>query len=405
MNDCERLAAAFHRGDLVRPVSEDWNAVDLTHALSRACSPTVDLVTPGARAMGELIGQPRHLVFVIVDGLGANYIERLPEDSFLKSHMAARIVTPFPSTTAVGITTFATGEWPARHTLASWFTYVPKLDDVAAILPFVRRRDGKSLRELGITSEEAFPFPSLCRGRSRNASTLVPDDLVRTEYTRYISCGQKIDGYPTGRFSDAVDSTIDRVRNAGEPTFTYVYTAEVDAAAHKKGAWHEKVARAIDSVDLGLARLLSGLPSTCRVVVTADHGHLDVPKDGEFFLEPESEICDALRSPPSGDARVMFFRVKPEGCADFEEGFRSRYGASFALLTTAEVEEMALLGPGPISAATRERIGDYTAISLGAEVIAFGRPEDGLPFVSAHSGLSPEEMLIPLVVAQPSPRH
>jgi hypothetical protein len=72
------------------------------------------------------------------------------------------------------------------------------------------------------------------------------------------------------------------------------------------------------------------------------------------------------------------------------------------LLTTAEVEDLRLLGPGPLSDETRRRLGDFMAISLADDILAYVAADgDGhaLRQPSHHSGMSPDEVMIPLVLA------
>ena len=42
-------------------------------------------------------------------------VERLAEDSFLRSHLVMELQAVFPSTTAAALTSLANGLWPSRH--------------------------------------------------------------------------------------------------------------------------------------------------------------------------------------------------------------------------------------------------------------------------------------------------
>lgn len=84
----------------------------------------------------------------------------------------------------------------------------------------------------------------------------------------------------------------------------------------------------------------------------------------------------------------------------------SRFGDRFLAITLEEAEALELLGPGAIPQPARERLGDLIVISAGDDVVDYrdsGSAERVAsrvsPRVSHHSGLSPEEMLVPLVVA------
>ncbi len=98
----------------------------------------------------------------------------------------------------------------------------------------------------------------------------------------------------------------------------------------------------------------------------------------------------------------MYFDVRRDHVGRFTELFGDAAGDAFALITVEEAEEIELLGPGPLSGHTRGRIGSHVALSLGEA--AFYYPEGdregkAAAMVSHHSGLTPEEMRIPLVIA------
>ena len=90
-------------------------------------------------------------------------------------------------------------------------------------------------------------------------------------------------------------------------------------------------------------------------------------------------------------------RVREGRAEEFERRFRDRFGEWFVLLTASEAERLELLGPGPFSDVTRQRLGEYLALPLGDDVLAYEPPEDWM--VGFHAGLTPAEMLVPLILA------
>ena len=121
------------------------------------------------------------------------------------------------------------------------------------------------------------------------------------------------------------------------------------------------------------------------------------------WIEPGDAIASCLSREPSGDTRVMYFSLKEGQEARFRDEFVRRGDGRFVLLSTGEAVGLGLFGPGTPSSQTRERLGDYVAVSLGADVIRFRypRPNAAQPSktrVSTHSGLTPEEMRIPLIL-------
>lgn len=104
--------------------------------------------------------------------------------------------------------------------------------------------------------------------------------------------------------------------------------------------------------------------------------------------------------------RVQFWRTNEAHTDRFISAFRSRFGESFYLLTVADAEELELFGPGAWSEHMRERSGDFVSVSKGRGALRYA----GIPGAngyrrmrSGHSGLSPAEMRVPLIIGGGEP--
>ncbi|MFW6174594.1 MAG: alkaline phosphatase family protein, partial [Chloroflexota bacterium] len=392
MSDADRLREHFERGALLRPGAGWPNTVDLARAITRAAGGhTTHPATEGEAAIAEAIGDPAHLVFVVLDGLGMSQLDLLPEDSFTRRHVRRELRAVFPSTTASSLTSLATGEWPARHAVTSWWTHIPQIEAPATILTFITRFGQTPLPRLGVRPEHAYPLTPLADSIERSMVMLSPNHLVRTPYTRYISAGRVRRGYRD--VPEAVDRVLRRVREATGPSYTHVYIPDVDRAAHRHGSRHQSVQSALEQADAGLRRLSEGLPGDAALVATADHGHLDMAAGGPLVLKEDEEAAALLRCKPAGDARLMFFHVRDGEGQSFERAFRERFGSRLLLLATDDVAHLELLGPGELSTETRRRIGDYMALATDATVMSYLPSGDDQPelqnVVSHHSGLTP----------------
>ena len=400
MTDAERLVAAFEAGRLVRPSADDLNIVDLANAMASVAGVDSISLTPGADAIVQLIGPADHLVFVAADGLGMALVEALGSDSFMRHHLAATLRTVFPSTTASAFTSLATGEWPGRHAALGWYTYIHEVDAVTTIIPFVRTVDKVPLTSLGLTVEQAFPTPSLATRLGRDSLSLLPEPLTRSVFSTYISGGASRNGY--GTILEAVAATVERVGSASQPTYTYLYVPDVDVAGHEFGFQHPKTLVAAGSIDRLLGGLFESLSGRARIVVSADHGGLDARTEQIHMLLRSDSLLELLKVEPSGDNRVVYFDVREGKELEFEALFRSRFDDIFFLITVDEAEDLELFGPSPLSETARSRLGTFVAISAGADVLLYAwpsrDPKRPIP-VGHHSGLSPAEMRIPLIIA------
>ncbi|WP_059756303.1 alkaline phosphatase family protein [Thiobacillus denitrificans] len=91
----------------------------------------------------------RHLVLLVVDGLGHDYL--LGRDGCLRQHLRGQMTSVFPSTTASAIPTFLTGLAPQQHGLTGWHMYFREIGAIIAPLPFRVRTGRHALREAGVT--------------------------------------------------------------------------------------------------------------------------------------------------------------------------------------------------------------------------------------------------------------
>lgn len=400
MSDVERLLAAFSGGELLRPSSEAPNLIDLSRALVGLAGAEDVEPSAGSAALVSAIGPSDHLVFVLVDGLGMNLLERLPANAFLSKHLVAELRSVFPATTAVAVTSLATGQWPNQHAVTGWWTHLPQIGASATILQFVKRSDQKSLDRHGVSVEQAFPAPSVMSKVCRDTLALFPHRINSSVYSTYFCGGKPRRSYRN--LQEVVDITIKRIRSADQPTYTYIYTPRIDDEVHRWGLARPEVQAALSDMDRELERLACSVGDKGRVVVSADHGFLDAGKSERHQIRGSDQFMSYLRFPPSGDARVMYLHTHEGAEAPIRQYFRKRFGERFLLLTTDEAEGLGLLGPGPIAAETKRRVGDLILISRGRDVIEYRPPGNTgriMSEASQHSGLTPEEMRVPLVVA------
>jgi hypothetical protein len=399
MSDLEKLLARFETGALLRPTARVPNLVD--HARALAWLNGVDdlVLSSAARDLVALIGDAEHLIFVLADGLGMALLETMPPNTFLSTHLAQELRSLFPSTTPTVLTALATGAWPTSHGVTGQWTHLPAIQGTADLLRFAARSGGVSLAKLGVSLDHAYPLPSLFHHMRRDVLALFPEALANGVASSYFVGGQSRAGYRA--LATAFDMIGQRIEAANQPTYTYLYSPWIDQEAHGHGVRHPNVRGAILDLNREVESLMTRLGGRARLVLTADHGLLDTPMLARHWLRPTAALLGALRYPPTGDARVMYLHARPGAGDALHQRFKERYGDRFLLLTIDEAESIELFGPGRLSAATRARLGDVMAISSGADVIEYvpaGSIDRVLSIASHHSGLTPAEMRVPLIV-------
>lgn len=399
MSDLDILLAAFESGDLVRPSPDAPNIVDLANAIGSLNGVDVGCLTPGAGRIADLIGPSDHIVLTLADGFGMHLVDSMDDDAFVPRYTVTSLNTVFPSTTPVALTSLATGRWPAEHAITGWHTYLPELEGVSTIIKFMRRSDEIALSEFGVSTEQAYPVKSLLGAGERDFGAFYPEEIANSVYSTYSCRGVRQIGYTS--LSQAVDAVIRRIGRANQPTFTYIYTPHPDKEAHRYGTFSAQAQMSARNVNNELERLARALPDNARLVMTADHGLVDAGEEEMHEIRPSDEVMSCLTREPSGDSRVMNFDVRDGEMNRFQRLFRAQFDERFLLITVNEAEMLDLYGPGKLLPTTRQRLGNLMALSNDNNVIRYRRPgmNDEPPLASFHSGLSPAEMRVPLVIA------
>jgi len=304
--------------------------------------------------------------------------------------------------TACALTSVATAEYPNRHGVTGWFTHLPEHDITILPLPFVERFRKQPLTERGLRPEDLFPLKAIPSRMSHQPLTLLPAPIMDTSYARYSRGHTRGLGYTT--VAHAVDQIIAQVNDAKAPTYTHLYLPDIDTICHHVGVDHPDVLTVVLRIDAELDRLSGALGSRARIVVSADHGLIDVLKSDQAFLTDTDPMLAMLRVPPTGDARMPIFHVKPEQREAFVDLFDERFADRMILLDSNEAERLELFGPGRITPLVRPRFGDFLAIPYRRATLAYAPVSvvgaaPTAPYIGQHAGLSPEEMRVPLCVA------
>ena len=398
MSDVDGLLAAFESGRLLRPSPDGLNLVDLANSLAELSGVEGRAQTEGARRICDLIGPADHIVYIAIDGLGMNLVERLDESSFLRRQTVTPLMTVFPSSTPTVFSSLASGEWPSTHAVTGWDVYLEEASCTSTIIQFVRRADEKPLSDLGLTPEQAYPLTPLMSLVDRDIVTVKPKAITETPFSKHTAGYTPEIGYES--FDKALVHTIERVAGARSPTFTYLYYPDVDLAEHIYGIGHPKVSTAVVQLNTLLEKFADALPANARLVLTADHGQLD--SDDDFEMKDTDPMLELLDFEPTGAGRALNLFVSDGKDARFRDYFRDRFGDRYYLLTVDEAESLRLYGPTPLTPVARRRLGDYVAVSMGNPTLHHV-PADWKgghePSIGHHGGLSPDEMLVPLLIA------
>ena len=343
-----------------------------------------------AGPLRDTLGTPAHIIVLLVDGLGA---VQLTEHAAHAPRLAAMqeigpLAAPFPSTTCVSLTSLGTGLPPGMHGIVGTSF---RLDDGSVLAPLSWGGDPNPIA--------TQPEPTVLE-RAAGAGVLVTTRCACRAPLQWADAsgpaGWQYPGADTLPARLAVTATaIGRARTEHRTSLTYVYWPDLDKAAHVHGvasaAYRAELAR-VDSLVAGLLELVA---DDVALLVTADHGIIDIPDDRRVDLESRPALRRDVVT-ILGEPRVRHVYTV-EGRADaVQQAWRDELGDRADVRTRAEVADLL----GPVDDWYSERIGDVVAIALEDWALTSERVDR---IVSAlrgqHGGLTDAEVLIPLRAA------
>jgi hypothetical protein len=133
-------------------------------------------------------------------------------------------------------------------------------------------------------------------------------------------------------------------------------------------------------------------------LLTADHGQIDAPPSEAVYLRDHPELRNGLMMDFTGDPRAAYLTVRNGDNGRVREYMASRLGREFHVLDSQEALRAGLFGGGKPAPEAQYRIGDLVALPHGQK---FLYDEDDAPRMQGrHGGLSPQEMLVPLLISR-----
>ena len=342
--------------------------------------------------LGPAVPPSERVVVLLVDGLGTlaleSHADRAP---FLARLLGAagshRISTVFPSTTPIALTSLGTGLTPGEHGVTGLY---------------VRLDDGAMVNMLAIPAQtDLRAFQPRATAFERAVAAGV--QTTRVGPASFDGAGLTEAGLRGGRYV-AADSPAARatavhvaVRRSA-PALVYCYYGDLDATGHRHGldsdAWRAELAR----VDQWVAQVAAGLPAGTTMLVTSDHGMLDVPRDHRWDVAGTPRLAEGVEA-TSGDLRGVQLHVSDGALDAVRSAWAEVLGDAFLIVDRDEAVEAGWYGP-TVRDEVRKRLGDLLALAVADHVVVDTRVQPAylLGLVGMHGGLTPDELEVPLLV-------
>lgn len=333
-----------------------------------------------------------HAVVLLVDGLGtANLRASGGHARFLSSRLTKKSSLPgvFPATTAVGLGSLCTGAPSGAHGLVGYRVLDEANDRVVNQLSgWDDSMRPASWQPLPTQFELAAGsgIPAFAIGPARYADSGLSQALLRgAEYV------------PAGPIAARFEAAL-RVIAETDRALVYVYVPELDMAAHARGWLSDKWIGELETLDAEASRFAAALPATTGLVVTADHGVVDVPADRHVLFDTAPQLIAGVRH-VGGDPRCLYLYLEPDAApyaADvLAAAWRDSEGDRAWVYTRDEAVAAGLFGA--VDPAVLPRIGDV--IVAARKLIAYydSRETNLAPraMVGQHGSLTDEESRVP----------
>lgn len=320
---------------------------------------------------------------VLIDGLGAHQLaDRSGHFRFLRSRDGRTITTVAPSTTAAAVSAFGTGATPG---LTGMLGYTVRRPGTYELLNLIKWDDAV------LPMREWQRVPTLAEKLTR------PERFVTLAPARFVGSGLTVASLRGARAVSAetlperVDGAVAEL-SSGRADVAYLYWGEVDHVGHVSGwksfEWGEEAT----ATDGELDRLARELPRGTLLIITADHGMVDVTSSIDAATDPR--LCRGVRL-IAGEPRAMHLHCEGDP-AEIAARWAERLGDDAWVLP----REVAIEVLGPIDPRFAGSIGDVVVFMRGSAVVVDSATQSAgsRNLIGVHGSLTDEEMQVPLIV-------
>lgn len=368
-------------------------------------SSIADVLTSGAAALGapgftNTLNLPaaRRVCVVLVDGLGKALLkQRAAHAPFLRSVLAAgggghpaTINSAFPSTTATSLTSLGTGVAPGLHGMVGYDVLDPQQDKVVNLL---------GNWDPGVDPRTWQPYPTVFeRLDGHVASTTISlPKFASSPMTVAALRGSTFVGATTAH---ARTQAAAEQMAAHKDMLMYFYWAELDKAGHAHGSDSAQWEHQLEELDAAMKRLSTQLPSDTLLLLTADHGMVDVAEKDRVDYTAFPELLAGVRH-TAGEPRMVHLYLEPDATEAVRDALVAawlhRFGKKAWVLTRAEAIAAGFFGE--VRPEVAPRIGDV--LIAAREAVAFFDPRRvrpaALAVVGQHGSITKAEREVPLL--------
>jgi len=370
---------------------------------------------------GSLPTRYNKVVLIFVDAFGwrffGQYAEKYPLlKTFLRHGVVSKLTSQFPSTTPPHVTCINTGLNVAQSGLYEWNYYEPLVDAIITPLRFSYAGDTRpdTLKGCGVPPEAFYPgrsFHQALHNLGVQSHVFQSAAYSHSTFSTQIFRGAT-SIYPFRSLEQALDQlTLHIAAKEESPAYYLLYYDKIDATCHLAGPGSQDLEREIDyfftTLEQRLYQKLRRLTGDTLLILTADHGQIEVSPHTTFYLNRELPgierylLTNRTGAPlvPAGSARDFFLHVKEDLLDEALDLLQRSLAGRAEVYRTRELIEQNLFGSSAPSDIFLARVGNLVILPYPHETVWW--LENGrfaMHFQGHHGNLTPEEVEIPLLL-------
>lgn len=333
---------------------------------------------------------------VVVDGLGSDLlVSRSGHARFLSGRMrehGAIIHSGLPSTTASALASITTGRSPGEHGLLGYQVRDPHTGALVNHLKnFPDGVEPEAWQPLPTIFEQAVghSIPSIAVGESRFSGT---------DFSRSILRGAQFHG------SSSLDSHLQLLRehfDSYQDAVAYLYWPALDRIGHQLGVAHDNWIDALEIVDQFARALHELLKPDEAVILTADHGMVDVHREQQVWWEADHPLRRQIDLWAGEPRLVQLYLHSGVDASAFAEASQEWLGERATVLTRDEIVGRGLFGW--VDPEHSGRIGDVVVFSEQSHALydALTSSENSAKMIGQHGSWTETETSVPSIPLGP----
>lgn len=251
------------------------------------------------------------VLLVLLDAFGRDFLDAHSSHPLVQRLEVTPLRSQFPSTTTAHVTTLHFGPPVQEHGLYEWNLLEPALGEIICPLRF---------NSAGAAADETLsgrldpavlaPGPTFYETLGAPSAVAQPRAIAASVFTRLATVGAQMIAFDD--LHGGALAVARALHQREELRYVLLYWDAIDHCGHQRGpgspAFRAACRDALDALWHGL-RELEGV----SVLVTADHGQIDVRPDRVDHLDELWPELPALLSQPrpAGSSRDAFLHVRP----------------------------------------------------------------------------------------------